>query len=158
MGLRLCHCDSVEESANARAKNVLARQPRRSLNEPWALIDCPGSVEFAYAAEATVASADLAVVCEPDPGQDAADSGETAYASTAQTIYLRDGLDPAVIVGPATIHNPKRPNVTIVGGSDSDVMTLDWGSDVVTVGSASKTVGGGSDTIAVTAPTRLFPT
>jgi elongation factor G len=38
------------------------------MDEPWALIDCPGSVEFAHAAEAAIAVADLAiVVCEPDP-------------------------------------------------------------------------------------------
>jgi elongation factor G len=40
------------------------------LGDPWALIDCPGSVEFAYAAEAAIANADLAVVvCEPDPAR-----------------------------------------------------------------------------------------
>jgi elongation factor G len=40
------------------------------MDEPWALIDCPGSVELAHAAEAALAVADLAVlVCEPDPGR-----------------------------------------------------------------------------------------
>jgi elongation factor G len=40
------------------------------MDEPWALIDCPGSVEFAYAADSAVAIADLAVlVCEPDPAR-----------------------------------------------------------------------------------------
>ena len=40
------------------------------MDEPWALIDCPGSVEFAHATEAALAVADLAVlVCEPDPGR-----------------------------------------------------------------------------------------
>ena len=40
------------------------------LDEPWALIDCPGSVEFAYAAQSALAVADLAVlVVEPDPAR-----------------------------------------------------------------------------------------
>ncbi len=40
------------------------------MDEPWALIDCPGSVEFAYAAQSALAIADLAVlVCEPDPAR-----------------------------------------------------------------------------------------
>lgn len=38
------------------------------LDEPWALIDCPGSVEYAHEAEAALAVADIAVVvCDPDP-------------------------------------------------------------------------------------------
>ena len=38
------------------------------LDEPWALIDCPGSVELAHEAEAALAVADIAVVvCDPDP-------------------------------------------------------------------------------------------
>jgi elongation factor G len=40
------------------------------LDEPWALIDAPGSVEFAYAAQAALSVADLAVlVIEPDPAR-----------------------------------------------------------------------------------------
>jgi len=40
------------------------------MDEPWALIDCPGSVEFAHATEAALAIADLAVVvCEPEPSR-----------------------------------------------------------------------------------------
>jgi elongation factor G len=40
------------------------------MDEPWALIDCPGSVEFSYPAQAALAVADLAVVvCEPDPAR-----------------------------------------------------------------------------------------
>jgi elongation factor G len=40
------------------------------MDEPWALIDCPGSVEVAYAAQSALAVADLAVlVCEPDPAR-----------------------------------------------------------------------------------------
>ena len=40
------------------------------LDEPWALIDCPGSVELAHEAEAAMAVADLAlVVCDPDPAR-----------------------------------------------------------------------------------------
>jgi elongation factor G len=38
------------------------------LEEPWALIDCPGSVELAHEAEAALAVTDIAlVVCDPDP-------------------------------------------------------------------------------------------
>ncbi len=48
--LRLAHCAFMEE--------------------PWALIDCPGSVEFSHAAHAAIVVADLAVlVCEPDPAR-----------------------------------------------------------------------------------------
>jgi len=40
------------------------------LDEPWALIDCPGSVEVAHEAEAALAVADIAVlVCDPDPAR-----------------------------------------------------------------------------------------
>jgi elongation factor G len=40
------------------------------MDEPWALIDAPGSVEFAYAAQSALAVADMAVlVCEPDPAR-----------------------------------------------------------------------------------------
>lgn len=40
------------------------------LDEPWALIDCPGSVELAFEAEAALAVADLALlVCDPDPAR-----------------------------------------------------------------------------------------
>ena len=40
------------------------------MDEPWTLIDCPGSVEFAHAAASAVAVADLAVlVCDPAPAR-----------------------------------------------------------------------------------------
>lgn len=40
------------------------------LGESFALLDCPGSVEFAYEAASAVAVADMAVlVCEPDPAR-----------------------------------------------------------------------------------------
>ena len=40
------------------------------MDEPWALIDCPGSVEFLFSAHAASAVADLAVVVvEPDPAR-----------------------------------------------------------------------------------------
>jgi elongation factor G len=57
-----------------RGAERVAGEPRLAhcsfMDEPWALIDCPGSVEFAYAAHAALAVADLAVlVCEPDPGR-----------------------------------------------------------------------------------------
>ena len=38
------------------------------LGDSWSILDCPGSVEFAYEAEAALAVVDLAVVvCEPTP-------------------------------------------------------------------------------------------
>ncbi|MBS0559172.1 MAG: elongation factor G [Proteobacteria bacterium] len=40
------------------------------MDEPWTLLDCPGSVEFAHAAESALAVADLAiVVCDPAPAR-----------------------------------------------------------------------------------------
>ena len=43
------------------------------MDQPWALLDCPGSVEFAQDAAAALAVADLALlVCEPDPARAAA--------------------------------------------------------------------------------------
>jgi elongation factor G len=38
------------------------------LGDPWCILDCPGSVEFAHETHAALAVADIAVVvCEPDP-------------------------------------------------------------------------------------------
>jgi elongation factor G len=40
------------------------------MGDPWALLDCPGSVEFAAEAAAALAAADLALlVCEPGPAR-----------------------------------------------------------------------------------------
>ncbi len=40
------------------------------MDDPWALLDCPGSVEFAQDQAAALAVADLAlIVCEPDPAR-----------------------------------------------------------------------------------------
>ncbi|MBP0466328.1 elongation factor G [Roseomonas sp. PWR1] len=40
------------------------------MGDAWALLDCPGSVEFAQEQAAALAVADLAlIVCEPDPGR-----------------------------------------------------------------------------------------
>jgi len=40
------------------------------LNDPWCVIDCPGSIEFAYETAAALAMVDLAVlVCEPQPAK-----------------------------------------------------------------------------------------
>ncbi|HET8995708.1 MAG TPA: elongation factor G [Acetobacteraceae bacterium] len=40
------------------------------LNDPWALLDCPGSIEFAHEACAALAMVDFAVVvCEPVPSR-----------------------------------------------------------------------------------------
>ena len=38
------------------------------LGDPWSILDCPGSVEFAFETEAALTAADIAiVVCEPAP-------------------------------------------------------------------------------------------
>ena len=38
------------------------------MDEPWSILDCPGSVEFAYETQAALAAVDFAVVvCEPSP-------------------------------------------------------------------------------------------
>lgn len=60
------------------------------LDEPWALIDCPGSVELAHEAEAALAVADIAVlVCDPDPAR---------AATVAPLLRRLDALDlPAMV-------------------------------------------------------------
>ena len=43
------------------------------LGEEWAVLDCPGSIEFAFETNAALAMADIAVVvCEPNPAKAAA--------------------------------------------------------------------------------------
>jgi elongation factor G len=38
------------------------------MDEPWSILDCPGSVEFAYETSAALAAVDFAIlVCEPSP-------------------------------------------------------------------------------------------
>ena len=40
------------------------------LGDPWTILDCPGSIEFAYQACSALAMADIAVVvCEPTPAK-----------------------------------------------------------------------------------------
>ena len=40
------------------------------LGDKWAILDCPGSIEFAHETEAALAMADIAiVVCEPVPAK-----------------------------------------------------------------------------------------
>ncbi|MDR3538114.1 MAG: elongation factor G [Acetobacteraceae bacterium] len=40
------------------------------LGDPWAILDCPGSIEFAHEVRASLAVADIAVVvCEPTPAR-----------------------------------------------------------------------------------------
>jgi hypothetical protein len=83
--------------------------------------------------------------------------GYGAIAGTNQSITLRSGLNVTVDVTAATINgsNPKAPTITINGANDSSVIDLASGNDVVTLGSASETVNGGSgnDQIQVTAAT-----
>jgi elongation factor G len=68
--------DAMLEAAGATARR---NAPRRAgtetrlahctwLGDPWSLLDCPGSVEFAHEAECALAVADIAVVVvDPDP-------------------------------------------------------------------------------------------
>jgi elongation factor G len=65
---------TIADSPPRRGAERGGSEPRLAhcifMNDPWALIDCPGSVEFTYAAEAALAVADLAVVVvEPDPAR-----------------------------------------------------------------------------------------
>ncbi len=78
---------SAAGSPPRRGAEKVVGEPRLAhcsfMDEPWALIDCPGSVEFAFAAEAALAVADLAVlVVEPDPGR---------AATAAPMLRLLDG-------------------------------------------------------------------
>jgi len=56
-------------SARSRAMTTMLRLGHCSfLGDPWSILDCPGSVEFAYETAGAIAVADLAVVvCEPAP-------------------------------------------------------------------------------------------
>lgn len=60
--------------ARARAMGTETRLAHCSLlDEDWALLDCPGSVEFGQEVAAALAVADIALlVCEPDPARAAA--------------------------------------------------------------------------------------
>ena len=60
--------------ARSRAMGTETRPGHCELmGENWALLDCPGSVEFAQEAAAALAIADIALlVCEPDPARAAA--------------------------------------------------------------------------------------
>ena len=56
------------------------------LDDPWTLIDCPGSVEFAHAAETAIAIADFAVVvCDPTAAR-APTAAPVLHALDAQSI------------------------------------------------------------------------
>lgn len=70
--------DALLDAAGATARR---NAPRRAgtetrlahcswLGDAWSLLDCPGSVEFAYETECALAVADIAVVvCDPDPAR-----------------------------------------------------------------------------------------
>ena len=78
------------------------------------------------------------------------------YATSVQTVYLRNGLNAAVNVAPGTPNpgNPKPSTITIIGATNSDVITLANGNDAVTMGLGETLHGGtGNNTIYVTAST-----
>ncbi len=60
------------------------------MNEPWTLIDCPGSLEFSHAAHTALAVADLAIlVCEAD---------ESRAATAAPLLHALDATGTPYIV------------------------------------------------------------
>jgi elongation factor G len=70
--------DALLDVAGAPPRRASARRAGTELRlahcthmgDPWALIDAPGSVEFAYETECALAVADLAVVvCDPEPAR-----------------------------------------------------------------------------------------
>lgn len=71
--LLLAAGQATRRSGNGRA-HVAGTELRVAstsfLGDPWTLLDCPGSVEFAHAAACALAIADIAViVVEPDPAR-----------------------------------------------------------------------------------------
>ncbi len=71
--LLLASGQAARRAANGRA-HVAGTELRVAatsfLGDPWTLLDCPGSVEFAHAAACALAVADIAViVVEPDPAR-----------------------------------------------------------------------------------------
>jgi elongation factor G len=70
--------DALIEAAGAPPKRAATRRAGTELRlahctwlgDSWALLDCPGSVEFAHETECALAVADIAVVvCDPDPAR-----------------------------------------------------------------------------------------
>ena len=73
--------DALMEEAGAVVKRPAVARDRPAtssirvghcnyLGDPWTILDCPGSVEFAYEVSAALTAADIAVVvCEPDPAR-----------------------------------------------------------------------------------------
>jgi len=70
--------DALLEAAGATARRNAPRKAGSEtrlahgtwLGDPWSLLDCPGSVEFAHEAECALAVADIAViVVDPDPAR-----------------------------------------------------------------------------------------
>ena len=80
-------------------------------------------------------------------------TAQEGQGATAQTITLRAGLNAAVKVAPDTAGDAS-PTITIIGASNTDVISLGSGNDVVTMG-AGETVngGGGNNTFYATSAT-----
>ncbi|GGF09898.1 elongation factor G [Aliidongia dinghuensis] len=61
----------IRRSGDPRARTMsteLAIGHCRFMGDPWSIIDCPGSIEFAFEASAALSAVDIAVVvCEPSP-------------------------------------------------------------------------------------------
>ncbi|MGV8989271.1 MAG: elongation factor G [Cypionkella sp.] len=71
----------ASDEARARSMSVeLSVASFQYLDEPWTLIDCPGSVELSYDAQCAMVVADLViVVCEPQPERAAAISRQLKF-------------------------------------------------------------------------------
>ncbi|MEO8242012.1 MAG: elongation factor G [bacterium] len=71
----------ASDEARSRSMSVeLSVASFHYLDEPWALIDCPGSVELSYDTQCAMVVADLViVVCEPQPERAAAISRQLKF-------------------------------------------------------------------------------
>lgn len=94
--------------ARARAMGTETRLGHCAwMGEDWALLDCPGSVEFGQEATAALAIADIALlVCEPDPARAAA-------LAPAFHALERAGLPAMVFVNKADLMGEGRIRDTI---------------------------------------------
>ncbi|WP_372619384.1 elongation factor G [Falsiroseomonas sp.] len=91
---------AVAGHANRRSGNGRAHVPGTEvriaqvsfLNDPWTLLDCPGSIEFAHAGACALAVADIAVVVvDPDPER-------AAMAAPALRMVEEQGIPAMVFV------------------------------------------------------------
>ena len=82
------------------------------MDEPWALLDCPGSVEFGQETAAALAIADLAIlVCEPSPARAA------AHARQRMPLPVISAMPPSAFWSTIVQSAPSRPGVIVMSPS-----------------------------------------